>query len=143
MSQPPGLRISTVVFITKADAILLVKQNYGRQYWSLPGGVIEAGESVEQAAIREVKEETCLDILIKRVIAIYSKPAQASIAISLEGEFIGGELRADHEILECAFFQPDDLPIPVRAHLHQRISDFRLNQTSTILSTEVDSPGSL
>ncbi len=138
MSQPPGLRVSTVVFIAKEDAILLVRQNYGRQYWSLPGGVVEAGESVEQAAIREVKEETCLDICIKRVIAIYSKPALASIAISLEGEITGGELRADHEILECGFFQPEDLPVPVREHLHQRINDFRQNLIRAILSTEVD-----
>lgn len=71
--------VSTVVFITRHDTLLLVRQNNGKQYWSLPVGVIENGESVEEA-VRKVKEETSLDIRIERVIAIYSKSDEGSIA---------------------------------------------------------------
>lgn len=138
MEDLPGLRVSTVVFIIQGSAILLVKQDYGQQYWSLPGGVVEPGESVEEGAIREVKEETGLDIRIRRVIGIYSKPAQSSIAISLEGEITGGELHPDHEILECGFFQPDHLPLPVREHLHHRLQDFLQNHPQALLRTEID-----
>lgn len=125
--------VSTVVFITRNDALLLVRQDYGQRYWSLPGGVVENGESVEEAAIREVKEETNLDIRVERVIAIYSKPEDGSIAISVEGIVIGGELQAAHEISECGFFPMDQLPQPVRSHIYQRIRDFQKKPGYSVL----------
>jgi 8-oxo-dGTP diphosphatase len=77
----PRLFVATVIFISQGDSILMVKQNYGKGYWSLPGGVVELGESLEAGAIREVKEETGLDIRIQEVIGIYSKPSEGAIAI--------------------------------------------------------------
>lgn len=47
-----------------------VKQSYGNQYWSLPGGLVEYGKSVDQAAIRKVKEEIDLDIRVKRMVGM-------------------------------------------------------------------------
>lgn len=64
---------------------MLVRQNYGQGYWSLPGGKMEAGESIDQAAIREVKEETGLDIRLKRVVGLYSKPGENAIVAQSAG----------------------------------------------------------
>lgn len=127
--------VAALVFIQQEDAILLVKQDYGHQYWSLPGGVVEPGESVEQAAIREVKEETGLDIRITRVVGIYSKPKDNSIAITLAGIATGGTLAPNNEITECRYFKLDELP-QARVHLQQRIADFASQSAATYLRTE-------
>ncbi len=104
MTNLPCVTVVVLVFIQQGDAILLVKQNYGKQYWSLPGGVMEPGESIGDAAIREVKEETGLDVRLKRVVGLYSKPSENGLAVCLEGEVVGGTLKADHEITKCRYF---------------------------------------
>ena len=117
--------VTALVFIEQEGQLLLVQQNYGEQYWWLPGGVMEPGESVNQTAIREVKEETGLDVQLKRVVALYSKPHENGLAVCFEGEIIGGVLAPDNEIIACGYFHPDALPEPVRPHLRQRIEDYR------------------
>jgi len=116
--------VTALVFIEQEGKLLLVQQNYGARYWSLPGGVMEAGESVDQTAIREMQEETGLDIRLKRVVALYSKPRENGLAVCFEGEVTGGVLAPANEIIACGYFPPDALPEPVRPHLRQRIADY-------------------
>ena len=136
MKELPRLVVVALVFISRGDSILLVKQGYGKGYWSLPGGVVEIGESVEDAAAREVMEETGLEICVRRVIGVYSKPDEQSIAISLEGEVIGGVLQPQNEIVECRYFRMDNLPSPVRDHLFQRIKDFQEHNQQAVIRTQ-------
>ena len=58
--------------ILDRDQILLEKRKNspGKGKWSVPGGLVELGEDVEQAVIREVKEETCLDVYEPRLIDV-------------------------------------------------------------------------
>jgi 8-oxo-dGTP pyrophosphatase MutT (NUDIX family) len=60
MEPLPQFVVAALVFIRQGDGILLVRQSYGAGYWSLPGGVVKAGESIEEAARREVREEAGL-----------------------------------------------------------------------------------
>jgi 8-oxo-dGTP diphosphatase len=83
--------------------------------------------------MREVKEETGREIEIRRVVGLYSKPNEQALAITFEGEVIGGTLQPDHEVSECAYFEFDCLPEPVREHFLQRLSDFLSNQPSAYL----------
>lgn len=53
--------------------VLLQKRSVDEDLWGLLGGAIEIGESIEEAAIREVKEETGLDIVVDNLIGVYSK----------------------------------------------------------------------
>jgi ADP-ribose pyrophosphatase YjhB (NUDIX family) len=128
--------VAVFVFITNGDEVLLVRQNYGLKYWSLPGGVVEKGETLDQAAVRELKEETGLDIRLNRVVGLYSKPSEDAIAITFAGEVIGGELKEDNEIIECRFFHPDHLPMPVRGHLQERIDDYRKGSQSVFIKSQ-------
>jgi 8-oxo-dGTP diphosphatase len=136
MENLPKLVVVALVFVVKDDAVLLVKQNYGKRYWSLPGGMVESGESVDQAAIREVKEETGLDIRVKRVVGLYSKPSKDALAITFEGEVTSGNLKPSNEISDCRYFQFDRLPQPVRDHLRDRINDFRRKLSYAVFRTQ-------
>ena len=136
MDDLPRQVVAVFVFIRKGDSILLVKQNYGQRYWSLPGGVVEAGESIAQAAIREVKEETGLDIEVRRVVGLYSKPDEAALAITFEGAMVGGLLKPDYEIAECGYFEKGCCPEPVRKHFWQRLEDFFCDQPAAYIRTQ-------
>jgi 8-oxo-dGTP diphosphatase len=136
VAQVKGTIVSGFVFLNEGEAILLVKQKYGREYWSLPGGVMEQGESIEQAVIREVKEETGLDICLSRLIGVYSKPDECGLALTFEGIVVGGALQASSEISEAAYFTTDSLPQHVRPHFHQRMRDFLDRQPCAVVRTQ-------
>jgi ADP-ribose pyrophosphatase YjhB (NUDIX family) len=136
MEDSPKHTVAVFVFLQQADKLLLVKQGYGQQYWSLPGGIVEAGESIDQAAVREVKEETGLDISIERVVGLYSKPGEYALAITLAGKIIGSELKPDHEIQECRFFPLDQLPSQVREHFQQRADDYLHQNQAAVIRTQ-------
>jgi len=131
-----GTIVAGFVFLCEGGAILLVKQNYGQGYWSLPGGEMEQGESIEQAVIREVKEETGMDICLGRLIGVYSKPDECGLALTFKGTVVGGALRASNEISEAAYFTTDSLPQHVRPHFYQRVRDFQDNLPYAVVRTQ-------
>jgi 8-oxo-dGTP diphosphatase len=88
--------------------VLLVK-NVGNGSWSLPGGAVEKDETLEQAAIREVKEETGLDVKVYGIVAIneckFKKSQNHAIFFIFRAELIGGEIAIQRpdEISEVAW----------------------------------------
>ncbi len=137
MNNLPRCVVVALVLIRQNDSVLLVRQKDGEQYWSLPGGVMESGESIDQAAIREVKEETGLDVRLKRVVGLYSKPLEGALAVTFEGEIIAGTLKqVTRETSDCCFFPLDQLPEPIRGHLRQRIEDLRCDVPMAVLRTQ-------
>lgn len=65
---------SCAVILNKNNKILLHKRSDITSAWSLPGGMMKIGESIEQCCIREIQEEMKLEIIPKRLIGIYSSP---------------------------------------------------------------------
>ncbi|RUT28028.1 NUDIX hydrolase [Paenibacillus zeisoli] len=101
-----------------SNSKVLAVKNIGRSSWSLPGGAVEPNESLDQAVIREAKEETGLDISVYGIVAVnecrFEKINEHVTFITFRAEIIGGEeeiLRPD-EISEIAWIdieQADDL----------------------------------
>ena len=73
--RSPILAVDVVIEFDSGE-VVLIKRKYDpyKGYWALPGGMVEIGETVEQAAIREVREETGLDISISHLVGVYSEP---------------------------------------------------------------------
>ncbi|MEO8392335.1 MAG: NUDIX domain-containing protein [Chloroflexota bacterium] len=124
---------SATIFDTGRERILLTRRtDNGR--WCLPGGVVEPGESVEETCIREVWEETGLNVRVVRLIGIYSSPDRIVeyadgnrwqfISLSFEAEIVGGVLGLSNETTEFGYFTPDEIKqIDVMEHHLQRIED--------------------
>ncbi|HEC36489.1 MAG TPA: GNAT family N-acetyltransferase [Anaerolineae bacterium] len=93
-------------------------------WWALPAGYIEADESVEQAAVRECKEETGLDVELLELFGVYSfpeGPVQSGIIIFYRARPVGGELRAGDDAQDARVFPPDDLPENLAFRTHREV----------------------
>jgi len=75
MSKPvPQFLVAADTIIVVASRIVLIERKNYPFGWALPGGIVELGESVEQAAMREAEEETSLSVTLSRLVGVYSKP---------------------------------------------------------------------
>lgn len=106
-------RVSVVVLNSESQ-ILLVKHKKGtRQYWVLPGGRLEYGETFDECGVREVKEETGLDVEIEKMIyiseAIAPDRSRHIVNIYLLARLVGGTMRlGDEPVLAGVEFCPLD-----------------------------------
>lgn len=115
------------VAIFQSGEILLTKRE-DFEVWCLPGGIVEAGESVAQAAVREAREETGLDVELLRLVGLYSTitgvyGADWHSALFAARPIAGALNPQADEVLELRFFAPDDLPDDVLWWHRQRIAD--------------------
>ena len=105
MSSP---RLAADILISYPDGdIVLIKRGVEpfRGFWALPGGGVEVGETVEEAARREAKEETGLDIRLTGLAGVYSDPGRDPrghcVSIVYRAEVTGGALGADTDAAEA------------------------------------------
>ncbi len=108
-------KVVAVVLIEHEDKLLLGKRsiNPGLGFWSFPSGYVNRGEKVEEAALREVKEETNLDVRLTGLLGVYSDNDNPIILIVYRAEVSGdiNQLQPQpEEVSELAFFSLADLP---------------------------------
>jgi 8-oxo-dGTP pyrophosphatase MutT (NUDIX family) len=112
---------------------ILLQRRQDNQLWGLPGGGQNLGESAAQAAVREVHEETGLQVEPLRLIGVYSNPAfgktypngdRIQPVVALFGaQVVGGDLSSHSpETLELGYFSPDDLP-PLQFCCRVKVAD--------------------
>lgn len=111
------------VLLVENGRILLVRRKYEpkKGMWSIPAGFLEADEDIKQCAIREMKEETQLDVELEGLFNVYSAfddPRTTALLVVYLAKRVGGELRTGDDASEAAFFNLDDLPkdIAFKAH---------------------------
>lgn len=96
--------------VTDAQGRVLLQQlRVGRRAgnWALPGGLLEADETIEDAARRETEEETGLQVRLTGLLGVFSRPGDPAVGVVYVGEITGGELQADSG---GHFFGPDEIP---------------------------------
>lgn len=79
-------------------------------YWAPPGGYVECGESVPEAVVREVGEETALAIAVDGLIGVYSQADVDAIVVAYRAHSIGGQPRAGDDAAELCLFARGQVP---------------------------------
>ena len=107
------VQIGSNTVVERDGKVLLVRLNYGPRdgTWTLPGGLVEADESLEQAAVRETKEETGFTVGLDGLLAMWTRASLPLLVVIYRAHIISGELRvAPDESSEGRFFPRDQLP---------------------------------
>ncbi len=129
-----GVRPSVSAVIFDGRKGLLLQQRSDGGQWGLPGGSVEIGESVAEATLREVREETGLEVAIRRLVGVYSEPRLQVVRyadgnvwhyvnLCFECVVRGGELTTCGETLAVKFFPPRRLPATLLPNHRVRIRD--------------------
>lgn len=105
-------KVAATCVVERDGKILMVRRanQPGYGLWSMPGGYVDRGEVVEQAASREVLEETGLNVEVERLIGVFSEQCHPVIVIAFVSQEAGGVLKAGPEALDVGFFSPCELP---------------------------------
>ena len=105
-------KVAVGVVVEKDGGIVLGKRNHDPKIgcWSFPSGFVDAGEVPEDAAVREVEEETGILVKLDRLLGVYARPGERVIFLAYAGRAIGGELQAGEECTEVGVFPADRLP---------------------------------
>ena len=118
MNQKP--QVGTAIIITKDDKVLLMKRKgpHGQGTWSTPGGHLDFGETPEQCAAREAKEEVGVEVVDIRFRAVtndvFESEGKHYLTIWMDGKSIGEPtIAAEREVAEIGWFAWDSLPQPL------------------------------
>lgn len=109
MAEWPRLAADAVVLTDDGFVLVRRKRDPFKGSWALPGGFVEYGETVEEAAAREVKEETGLDVKLVGLVGVYSDPERDPrghvVSVAFLAWAVGGELKAADDAGEVAVFK--------------------------------------
>ena len=120
------------VVILHNGGVVLVKRKHEpfKDHYALPGGFVEYGERIEEAAVREAKEETGLDVKLLRLVGVYSDPKRDPRGHTVTVAFLAvgfGELKAGDDAKEAAVIPIDEIKRMPLAFDHSRIIEDALN----------------
>ena len=134
---------SAAIFDEMREKLLLTRRSDNGE-WCLPGGAMDAGESIAETCVREVWEETGLEVQIVRLIGVYTSPHHIIqyadgnrfqfVSFNFEAEVIGGQLGTSDEVTEYGYFSPAEMEaLTLMSHHNIRIEDTLAAQERTFV----------
>lgn len=136
-----GLAVNVAVI---HEGKILLTQREDFETWILPSGGVEEGESIAQAALRETKEETGLDVELTRLVGVYSRLSNMSPGhiLLFVAKPVGGEIKCQEgETIAVEWFDFDRIPSPLSAGHKRRIKDAISGETGMVVLQEFEVPG--
>ena len=124
-SRNPLLTVDAI--IETDNGIILIKRKNLPAGWAIPGGFVDYGETLEEAAIREMKEETSLDINLGRQFHTYSNPDRDPRHHTVSTIFIAtatGNPEAADDAIDIGIFTKDNLPEDIAFDHRQILEDY-------------------
>jgi 8-oxo-dGTP diphosphatase len=125
-------KLAAVVLVQMEGRLVLVKRGVepALGQWAFPSGFVDRGEAVEDAAVREVKEETGIEVRLTGFLGLYSSTGSPVVMAAYSAEAVGGKLQAGHDAAEAALFYPDDLPPLPFPHDERILKSWRASASS-------------
>ncbi len=129
MYAPPRNPFPTVDVIVETEGgVVLIERHHEPHGWALPGGFVDYGERVEDAARREVREETGLDVDLSTLLGVYSDPDRDPRQHNLSVVFVGsahGTPKGSDDASRADIFDPEALPTPLCFDHARILADYR------------------
>jgi len=110
---------SVTAVIRNEDGHILLVHKTDNNLWALPGGGVDPGESVSMAVVREVKEETGIDVVVDDLVGVYTNPqhvmayddgeVRQQFSLCFRAHPVGGQLATSVETKEVVYVPPDRL----------------------------------
>jgi ADP-ribose pyrophosphatase YjhB (NUDIX family) len=134
---------SATIFDEARQKVLLTRR-MDNGLWCLPGGHMEPGESIEECCVREVLEETGLQVRVRHLTGVYSNPHQLVVypngeqahfvVLNFEAEIVAGELRLSDETSETGYFSLSEIEsIPMHDRHADRVADALSGQVEAFI----------
>ena len=115
------------IIIEYNQKIVLIERKNIPYGWAIPGGFVDYGESVEETAVREAKEETGLEVELSYLLGVYSDPHRDPRMHTISTVFVGkgkGDLQAADDAQDAGLFDRDSLPSPIVFDHEKVIKDY-------------------
>jgi ADP-ribose pyrophosphatase YjhB (NUDIX family) len=129
---------ASAIVLDDAGRILLHKRT-DNEYWSIPGGSMEPGESIGEAVVREVREETGVEATVEKILGVYSNPRHVSVyddgevrqqfSVCFLCRAVGGELKTSKESSEVRFVELAEIEtLSIHPSIRLRIQHYAENR---------------
>jgi len=133
--QANNLVPAASAIVVNDDGTILLHRRADNGLWSIPGGAMEIGESIGQTVVREVREETGLDVEPETIVGVYSDPGHVvayddgevrqQFSVCFHCRLVGGQITTSDESSDVQFFPPGKIDgLPMAESIRQRIRDF-------------------
>jgi ADP-ribose pyrophosphatase YjhB (NUDIX family) len=131
--------------VVRDGRVLFVRRNYepNKGTWTLPGGYVEHTETLDEAVIRELREETGLEVVVNGVVAVRTRwnDEGGGVLVVFRCEVVSGEARADdYEITAAEFFDADQITLLEPVFPLSRAVGLRVLQRADVGLVETDIP---
>lgn len=123
---------------------ILLHRRSDNEFWSIPGGAMEPGETIRQTAIREVREETGIEVEPTRLVGIYSDPdhvveysdgeVRQQFSVCFAAAPVGGELSTSDESLKVGFYAPEAIEdMNLHESIRRRLRDYQASHSEPVI----------
>jgi ADP-ribose pyrophosphatase YjhB (NUDIX family) len=126
-AKPRNPVVTVDAIIEMNGGVILIRRKNPPPGWAIPGGFVDYGETLEEAVVREMKEETCLDVILIRQFHTYSDPARDPRHHTVTTIFIAtasGLPQAADDAADIGIFTKDNLPENIAFDHRQILEDY-------------------
>jgi ADP-ribose pyrophosphatase YjhB (NUDIX family) len=105
-------KLAVLALVPYGGGLVMVRRAIEPGYglWVVPGGFVDVGEKVEEAVVRETREEASLNVQVVRLLNVHSYRHSRTVVLSFITEYLSGELTAGDEELEARVFSREEIP---------------------------------